>query len=382
MANMRDVVFATVNLYNLQTPGTAMYPRSRLYEQAEYDAKLDWFAAALARLDADVVGFQELWRPQALHDLLARPALGGRYAPAFIKDGEWDGIAVAVAVRAPWEIADVERIKDFPAEMRLRKRRRTMADIRDDPPDADMALAGSVEGAGAPGGEPEFAPSHEDDAVKVQIDAFSRSALRVRVVHGRAKRPTPPAIEVFAAHLKSKLSTPLDNAEWRDEAVRVHQSALGAALSSIRRVAEATALRIVMTKAMRGNDTPAVLLGDMNDGQFSDVLAILTGQPSFRVYDRSTAGRRSDAGLYTGATLQQLRSLRDVVYTHEHRNVREVIDHVLVSEQFYDFSDKRLWSFRDMTVLNDQLDGAPRLATDHGLLRARFDWAPARGALA
>jgi endonuclease/exonuclease/phosphatase family metal-dependent hydrolase len=382
MANMRDIVFATVNLYNLQLPGRAMYPKSRLYEQAEYDAKIAWLAQALARLDADVVGFQELWSPQPLRDVLARPVLGGRYAPAFIMDRDWDGIAVAAAVRAPWEIAEVERIKAFPPQMRLRKRRRTMRDIQQDPPEADAALAESLEGAEALEGEPEFVPSHEDDEIKVKIDAFSRSALRVRVVHGQAKRPTPPPLDVFVAHLKSKLSTPLDNAEWRDEAVRVHQSALGAALSAIRRTAEATALRIVMTEAMRGNDTPAVLLGDLNDGQFSDVLAILTGQPSFRVYDRSTAGRRSDTGLYTGATLQQLRSLRDVLYTHEHRNVREIIDHVLVSEQFYDFSDMRLWSFRELTVLNDHVDGPERATSDHGLVRARFHWAPARGAMA
>lgn len=382
MANMRDIVLATVNLYNLQVPGRAMYPRSRLYEQAEYDAKIDWLAGALARLDADVVGFQELWSPQALRDVLARPVLAGRYAPAFIMDREWDGIAVAAAVRAPWEITQVERIKAFPPQMRLRKRGRTMVEIRENPPEADAALAESLEGAPSLEGDAEFVPSHEDDRIRVGINAFSRSALRVRVAHGRAKRPTPPPLDVFVAHLKSKLSTPLDDVEWRDEAVRVHQSALGAALSAIRRTAEATALRIVMTEAMRDNDTPAVLLGDMNDGQFSDVLAILTGQPSFRVYDRSTAGRRSDAGLYTAATLQQLRSLRDVLYTYEHRNVREIIDHVLVSEQFYDFSDKRLWSFRDLTVINDHVDAPERATTDHGLVRARFQWAPARGATA
>ena len=55
--------------------------------------------------------------------------------------------------------------------------------------------------------------------------------------------------------------------------------------------------------------------GDLNDGQFSDTLAVLSGQPSFRVVAASTAARRSDKGLYTGVQLQQLRSLGDVYYT-------------------------------------------------------------------
>jgi endonuclease/exonuclease/phosphatase family metal-dependent hydrolase len=153
--------------------------------------------------------------------------------------------------------------------------------------------------------------------------------------------------------------------------------ALGAALSSIRRLAEAAALRAILNGVMRGTSKPVVLAGDLNDGQYSNTLAILSGQPSFRLFAASTAGRRSDAGLYEGLAMQQLSGLGASYYTHDFRGVREAIDHVLVSEEFYAFSERRLWSFREMRFLNDHLDEPEEPASDHGLVRAAFDWNPA-----
>lgn len=372
--NMRDLAIATFNLHNLQLPGAPMYPRSRPYSPEEYADKLTWQAAMLRRLDADVVVFQEVWSRSALEALIDRAGFSRTHALAFIVDGAWDGVAVAAAVRQPWEIRATRRHKAFPAAMRLAKRKRSMAQIRSAPPAADRSVD--------PEDDPTFAPSHEDEAVRVEIDEFSRSVLQVTVGHARAKRPSVPPIDVFGAHLKSKLATPLDDEEYRNAIIRPHRAALGTALSTIRRVAEAAALRIILTEAMRDNNRPVVVAGDLNDAQYSDPLAVLSGQPSFRVVATSRAARRDDDGLYAGVALQQLRSLGDVYYSHEYRNVREVIDHVLVSEQFYDFSERRLWAFREMRFFNDHVPVEHRTSTDHGVIRARFDWAPVEGALA
>jgi predicted extracellular nuclease len=369
MANMRDVSFASFNLHNLQLPDAPMYPRSRPYTAEEFAAKTRWAAAMIGRLDADVIAFQEVWAREALEAVLAEAGVDPGYRLAFITDGAWDGVAVACAVRAPWEIRAVERHKAFPPAMRLVKRKQSMAQLRAAPPDADARVD--------PERDPTFAPSQEDEGVQVAIEEFSRSVLQVTVGHARATEV--PAIEVFCTHLKSKLATPLDDPEYRDPAVRPHAAALGSAISTIRRIAEAAALRIVVDGVMRGGDRPAVVLGDLNDGTFSDVLAVLSGQPSFRVAATSTAGERSDTGLYTGVQLQQLRSLGDVYYTHEYRNVREVIDHVLVSEQFYDWSEKRLWAFREMRFFNDHVPAEDRERSDHGQVVARFEWEPVAG---
>ncbi len=366
--NMRDIVFATFNLHNLQLPGAPMYPRSRPYSEAEFSAKVAWGAAMLHSLDADVIAFQEVWSREALQAVFDAAGLSDKYSFAYIKEGAWDGVAVVAAVRQPWEIRGSVRHKAFPDSMRLFKRKQSMAEIRSDPPAADREVD--------PEADPEFVPSHEDEAIRVEIDEFARSVLQVTVGHSRARRPSVPPIEVFCVHLKSKLATPLDDPEFRDASIHPHRTALGAALSAIRRVAEAAALRIILDDAMRGHDRPVVALGDMNDGQYADTLAVLSGQPSFRVAATSRAGRHSDDGLYSGLALQQLRSLGDVYYSHEYRNVREVIDHVLVSEQFYDWSDRRLWAFKEMRFLNDHVPVAHRSASDHAQVRASFDWEP------
>lgn len=362
-ANRRNISFASFNLHNLQLDGRPTYPGAKPATADEYLAKVKWAAAAIHRLDADVIAFQELWCREALEAVFAEAGLSDEYALAFIKEGAWDGIAVAAAVRKPWTIENVTRHKRFPAGFRLAKGKRSMADIRANPTDADLA-----DGA-------ELLPSHEDDAISVEVAEFSRSPLQV-TIRNPADDPAVPAVNVFCAHLKSKLATRLDQRDNADPAIGPHRDALGAALSAIRRLAEAAALRIILNGVMRDNDGPTVVLGDLNDGQYSNTVAILTDQPSFRVGALSTAAARNDDGLYPCVALQQLRSLGDVYYTHEFKNMREVLDHVLVSEQFYDHSSRRLWCFDGMRVLNDHLDeGAPE-ATDHGLVRARFRWAP------
>ena len=366
--NTRDISFASFNLYNLQLAGAPMYPQSRPYTPEEFDAKAGWLAGMLHRLDADVIAFQEVWAREALEAVFARAGLAETYRLAFITDGAWDGVAVACAVRAPWEIRGVVRHKAFPEAMRLVKRKQTMAQIRSAPPAADRDVD--------PEADREFTPSHEDEGVRVEIDEFARFVLQVTVGHATARQPEVPAIEVFCAHLKSKLATPLDDPEYLDPRLKPHRAAIGTALSTIRRIAEATALRILLDRAMEGNDKPTVVLGDLNDGQFTDTLAVLSGQPSFRVVAASTTAKRTDKGLYTGVQLQQLRSLGDVYYTHEYRNVREVIDHMLVSEQFYDWSDRRLWAFTEMRFFNDHVPAADRTQSDHGQVRASFDWEP------
>ena len=362
--NRRDLAFATLNLFNLQLPGQPMYPRSRRYDADLYERKVAWTAETVRRLDADVIAFQELWAPEAIADVFEAAGLAEAYRLAFIKDGGWDGVAVACAVRQPWEIRAQRRHKAFPDGFRLVKRDRTMADIQADPPAADLAAEAEL-----------FLDSHEDDGVDVAIDAFARSVLQVTVGHGEAD--DVPPIEVFCTHLKSRLPTRLDDPEYRDDRIRPHAVALGAALSTIRRTAEAAALRVILDDVMKDTHTPVAVLGDLNDGTLSNTLAILGDQPSYRVYADSWTARRNDDGLYAAAIMQALRTLGPNPHTHVYKNIGEIIDHVLVSEQFYEHSERRHWAFREMRVLNDHLDEAAPAQGDHGAVRVAFDWWPA-----
>ncbi len=344
---MADIRFASFNLYNLQEAGAPF--RGKRYTPEEYRAKIDWSAARIAEMRPDVIAFQELWSPQCLRDIFAAPALADRYELAFIRDSGWYDIAVAAAVRRPWTIRGKEMIKDFPPDFRLIKR------------EVDRAQTGGED---------------QDDDIEVRISKFSRALLKLSVAH--ADKPALPAIEVFVAHLKSKLPTRLDSEEWRNDAIKPHATALGAAISTLRRTAEAAAARWLLNERMRDTDVPVVVLGDYNDSPNSNTLAIVTAQPSFRFYADSRAGWTSDRGLYVAGALQQLRSFRDVTYTHIYKGEYDSLDHILVSEQFYDYAQKRVWSFREMKVWNDHLgEDPPPGATDHGLVCAQFDYNPA-----
>ena len=163
--------------------------------------------------------------------------------------------------------------------------------------------------------------------------------------------------------------------QWRD--------IVSTATSHIRRVMEAGALRAVLDEVMASEAedaiSPTVVIGDLNDDTLAITTEMITDQPTYRVIEKSTAGHTSDKGLYTVARLQQYRSLRHVYYTHIFKDNRESLDHILVSEEFYDHSRKRRWSFREMEVYNDHLNREEfehEGASDHGLVRAYFDWNP------
>ena len=62
-----------------------------------------------------------------------------------------------------------------------------------------------------------------------------------------------------------------------------HAKGIGSAISTIRRTAEAAALRFILSEQMKQTQTPVIVIGDINDGQHSNTANILTEQPKFLV---------------------------------------------------------------------------------------------------
>lgn len=335
--NLRQLSLASFNLYNLNLPGRAMYRNQAGWSEAQYQHKVAWAAQQLRLLQADVVGFQELWHRDALQAAVDAAGLANSHQLLAPPDADGRGIACAALVRNGLLDGAAQWIADFPEGFRL-------AGGGDDPQTPDMA---------------------------VSIQGFSRPVLRF-AIRPRAKEA---AIQVWVCHFKSKAPTQVYREPWfKADKPRYapHSNALGAALSTIRRTAEAAALRWLLTEANRQGSGPQVVLGDINDGQHSNTANILTEQPVYLQGDR--AGGRANA-LYTAQTLQQYRDTRDVYYTHVHQGIRESLDHILLSEAFYDHSKKRQWLLERMVVLNDHLDlAAPTVlgSNDHGIVRASF----------
>lgn len=332
---------ATFNLYNFQLPNEPMNPGQKPWTREEFRRKVSWVARELQSLDADIVGLQELWDREAMLQVLQRRELAEAY-DLLAEEANGRRIVCAALVRKGLLRGQPEWIRDFPRTVRL---------TSTDPGDVQ-------------------APE-----ISVSIPSFSRPVLRFQV----SLRDQPPLTEIFVTHLKSKLPTRVDREPWfaaDPDTYKRHANALGAALSTIRRTAEAAALRVLLTEVMKGTVTPVIVLGDINDGHHSNTVNILTEQPRY-LLGESRGG--SDIGLYTAQTLQEYRDSRDVYYTHVHEDLRESLDHILVSEQFYDHSRRRLWLFDGLIINNDHLndDDHRRTGTgDHGVVRVAFTWRP------
>lgn len=334
------LAFTSFNLLNLNEPGLAMYRDADGWDAETHARKIAWTARLLREMQADIFGFQELWHAESLDAVLRAADLAGDYVPLVPSALDGDGIVCAAAVRRSMLSGGPDWIVDFPPDFTLRSQ-------GDDPQTGD---------------------------VEVRISRFSRPVLRFEI----APRPDASAISVYVCHLKSKRPTAIWREPWYDRDTHSkHSEAIGAGLSTIRRTAEATALRMILTEETRRTDRPVVVLGDFNDGQHSNTLAILTGQPRFLT---GLALGGGDTDLYTAQTLQQLRSSADVYYTYVYEDMRQSLDHILVSQEFYDMSRRRVWAFDGLEIANDHLNADDHDVSgtgDHGIVRARFLYRPA-----
>jgi len=340
MANQTQFSVASFNLYNLNLPGLRIYRDTDGWDPEVYESKVTWTALMLKSLKSDVWGFQELWHHQALTDVFTRAGQHLEYE-LLVPEGHAGGrIVCAGAVKKEILVGEPTWIENFPEKFRLES-----------------------------GGDA------QSPDISISVDRFSRPVLRFTV----QPRSNDTPIAVYVAHLKSKTPAEIYREGWYrddDEYYSKHRTALGSAVSTIRRTAEAAALRMILTEEMKGTETPVIVLGDLNDGQHSNTINILTGQPNY-LFSGSLGG--SDTALYTVGTLQAYRSQRDIYYTHIYQNTHESLDHILVSQEFYDNSRKRVWLFEGMELRNDHLDRDDHKLSgtgDHGVVRASFKYDP------
>ena len=336
-----QVSFATCNLYNLNEPGLRIYRDENGWSQEEYDRKLGWTAQVMTNIQADVWAFQELWHAGSLENVFSTANLLDEYTLLVPPNHSGQRIVCAGAVRSNILVGEPEWIDTFPEHFRLSSR----------------------------------GDDDQTSGIAVQIDSFSRPLLHFEVKPRSNGKP----IHVYVCHFKSKGPTQIYKEPWYSAQIySKHSEAIGSAISTIRRTAEATALRLILTERMKGTDTPVVVMGDLNDSQHSNTLNIITGQPNYLLSGLSQGG--SDVDLYSVGTLQEYRSQRDVYYTHVFNKTRESLDHILVSQEFYDNSRNRLWAFKGMEITNDHLNSDDHKETgssDHGIVCATFEYRPA-----
>jgi predicted extracellular nuclease len=68
----QEIRFATFNVFNLAPAGAKLYDNLLPCTEDEFEAKIDWTARQIDLLDADVIGFQEIFSQDALKLALSR----------------------------------------------------------------------------------------------------------------------------------------------------------------------------------------------------------------------------------------------------------------------------------------------------------------------
>ena len=311
----QEIRFATFNVCNLAPAGAKLYDNLDPLSPAQYDAKAEWTARQIDLLDADVIGFQEIFSQAALRDVLSRTR---HYRAAALAGHD----AMDAAGRMLPTVALVSR----------------------------LPLAGAgVAWVNFPAG---VSVSADDN-----VCHFARAPLHVQVI-----LPGGQLTDVVVVHLKSR------RPDYRHgDGSDAIAYALANLRSLQRRGAEAVALRVLASELGHSN-RPRIVLGDFNDIANAVTTSIVMGagapcEPGMemreRLYDANAIALRQDAARHAG-------------YTNIHDSAYMTIDHILVSEHFHAASPRAIGVLQEVTYLNDHLLlGLPH-ASDHGQVLARI----------
>jgi endonuclease/exonuclease/phosphatase family metal-dependent hydrolase len=391
---MTEFTIASFNVKNLIGANQEYY-RFQSYTPEEYAWKQDWLADQLLTMDADIIGFQEIFEESALQAVIEE---------------------ASVRAEALNEASVPDRSKRYHRKAIFKK-------LKVDPyRDAALVFAPNAADTGQPGErrpglailsrfgfaeEPEIIQDletpleipfsalrgmDEDDAGFFRLKRISRPILKARVPVGET------VVTVFNCHLKSKLGE-FDGAGPQDlTKYDPLGRAMGSLRSGLRRMAEAWVLRREILKEL-DLGRPVMVLGDFNDGQHTVSSEIISGETPFKNYawmlrhDAQHSGDRysddeniqitediTSRQLHSAERLFVRKSLRDMVYTTAFGGVFESIDQIYLSRHFHPDYENRLGEMTYFSVLNDHLtDGshpeAPynKLASDHGQIMAHIN---------
>lgn len=392
---MTHFTIASFNVKNLIEADQEYYKYEH-YTPEEHAWKQAWLSDQVLTMNADIIGFQEIFSEGSLRAVIAEAdELGEAANEANIPDR-----SKKYARKAIFRKLAYESYRD--AALAFAPNANDGAPGARRPGLAILSRHGFTEPPQVMQDLPEpldipFRDLDGSDGGHYRIKRLSRPMMKARIPVGGQ------VITVFNCHLKSKLGE-LDKpagAPFPPAADLVHYDAAARAMGSLRaglrRMAEAWVLRReIIAELEAGN--PVMVLGDFNDSEHAVSSEIITGEVPFKNYSwmrRHDAKHRSDrysaeeneiiqekvnrTRLHSAEKLFVRKSLRDMVYTSAFGGVFESIDQILMSHHFHPDNPDRIGQMEYFSVLNDHLtDGshpeAPynKLASDHGQIIAHM----------
>ncbi|MEQ8972439.1 MAG: endonuclease/exonuclease/phosphatase family protein [Coleofasciculus sp. C1-SOL-03] len=309
----------TFNLYNLVLPNVTYYDTNK-YSPEVYQRKKTWIARQIEQMDADIIGFQELFHEEALREILAETP---DCANANLITANPTGDKPTVALLSKIPVLNHQIFTEFPDKARI-----------------------DIEGTAIP------------------LHSFSRPLLSVDLALSDTVECT-----VFVAHLKSKRPIIPEDADRSDPV----EKAKGQARALLRRAAEATALRVILMETLQNRKRPVIVIGDLNDSGLAVTSKIISGEPPWEKLRFAQKQEIWDVLLYSVKDIQARQSYGDFYYTHIYNGYYESLDHIMVSEELVAQNPDRIGKVTYVSVYNDHLidetlsyEDLEKWKSDHG----------------
>lgn len=316
MSVQRNIRVGTFNLFNLVLPGEKFYGRE--ISRKDYKKKILWIGHQLNQMKADVVGFQEVFHPEALSEAL-NESQKLKNAHFVVASPTRDLPRVALASKFP--IVSHHVYEKIPTPIEL-------------------------------------------EGTEIPITEFSRPVLKATV-----EFPGGTEVDFFVTHLKSKRPF-LESGENRANPLDL---ARGQARSLVRRAVEAAGVREILLRELKDKKRPVILCGDVNDVGTAVTTRIISGEPPHRKFPIEVKQSIWDVLLYHVKDIQARKAMEDVYYTHIHNGFHEALDHIMVSEEFVRENRNGIAEVLFARVFNDHLvdntisdDDVPVWTSDHG----------------
>lgn len=325
--NIKTIKVGTFNLMNFMLPDRPVYNGTLSYSKEDYRRKSDWIDFMLSQMDADIIGFQELFHAEAMMRVVRdNPA----YRHAKLYMGEETGDQPSVALLSRFPVENLEVFTHFPQDALI-----------------------------------DFYPKGREQ-VTLPFTTFTRPVLKADI-----RIPDYGLVTVFVVHLKSKreIFYAGEDAQNPVDAARAQSRSL------MLRAAEAVALRSLVSQSLQLPERPVILCGDVNDTGHAVTSRIISGEaPQHRLNDELKR-RVWDLLLYHVKDIQARRSYQDYYYTHIHNGVYESLDHIMVSQELVTEYPRNTGRVSLVSVYNDHLvdqtftqTGVDKCKSDHGVV--------------
>ncbi|OHY96588.1 endonuclease [Vibrio rotiferianus] len=292
MSNKNHITFASANLFNFIAPPGAYYDFENIYSLDDWHDKLAWTKSQFEQLDPDVIGLQEVFSIEETKAFFAE--IGYEYFATVDTphiEGDYIYSRPVVAVASRFPIESFEAVT--------------------------------------------FDKETLNTFGEIDAPTFSRNPVRACIVH-----PIIGHISVYVTHLKSQ--RPADS-ETPEQASRP----IARWLSTQQRGWEAAMLRDAMQRQYALIPMPTVLMGDMNQA--------ITPTSVNNVLTEHYGDSVTDLQLNDGWELQMSPSLESRPVTHYHFAKGNVLDYILLSQEFDAHADVSIAEVTNYQVLDSHL---------------------------